>query len=81
MRWAPFATMDSRTAAAELAGRGDNRLLTVLKYPDRRIGIVPAASIVEAQRRGQMRQDLKVVLVFLLFIEVMHSLGYVSGWW
>jgi len=28
-----------------------------------------------------MRQDLKVVLVFLLFVEVIHSVGYVSGWW
>jgi hypothetical protein len=33
------------------------------------------------QGSGRMRQDLKVVLVFLLFVEVMHSLGYVSGWW
>jgi len=28
-----------------------------------------------------MRQDLKIVLVFFLFIEVVHTLGYVSGWW
>ena len=30
---------------------------------------------------GRMRQDLKVVLVFLLFVEVIHSVGYMSGWW
>jgi len=28
-----------------------------------------------------MRQDLKIVLTFFLFVEVIHSLGYVSGWW
>jgi len=28
-----------------------------------------------------MRQDLKVVLVFLLVVELIHSLGYVSGVW
>jgi hypothetical protein len=41
------------------------------------------SGVKDRRRRGsgQMRQDLKVVLVFLLFVEVIHSLGYASGWW
>jgi len=28
-----------------------------------------------------MRPDLKIVLMLLLAVEVMHSVGYASGWW
>jgi hypothetical protein len=43
---------------------------------------VPRSGLDERrQRRERMRQDLKVVLVFFLFLEVIHSVGYISGWW
>jgi hypothetical protein len=43
---------------------------------------VPRSGLDERrQRRERMRQDLKVLLVFFLFLEVIHSVGYISGWW
>ena len=64
--------------------RSDNRLLTLIHYPDEWISNREAwKPVTNRWRRGSehMRQDLKLVLVFFLFVEVVHTLGYVSGLW